>query len=113
MLVSLINECGASSMAAGSIGIFDKNEAWTLEIISGHHFAAQRVPDTKFLAQPNMLRIGELVFGPSTEFYTSPGLLEFAKSLGFAAASATTFNFAAAFNAENGNGRQHAKVLFS
>lgn len=104
LLSGLMAECGASNMiGGGSIGVFNKNEAWTIEILSGHHFVAKRVPDNKYLAQPNLIRVGIVDFNDNN-FITSTGLLQFARSMGAIGATETILDLAKAFNRNEGAG---------
>jgi len=107
-IAAMIRACGASSMIGGGVGIFNRDEAWVIDIISGHHYVAVRVPDDSYLAEPNMLRTKSIDYR-SSDFIVSPKFLDFAKSIGAASASATTVDVARGFNdGAVGAGRQHA-----
>ena len=51
---------GFTSGAAGSFAIGDPSEVWLFELLGGHHWAAERVPDNAFLAHPNMVTIRQV-----------------------------------------------------
>jgi len=84
--VDLIEEMaetrGFSGGAAGSYAVADQNEAWVIEVLSGHHWVAARVPNDAFYAQPNMLRIREVDLSRPGKFRGSPDLEQFAISVG-------------------------------
>ncbi|KRL75905.1 cytosol non-specific dipeptidase [Lactobacillus delbrueckii subsp. indicus DSM 15996] len=65
--------------AAESNGILfaDRDEAWYLEIGSGHHWVAQRIPDDSYTVVANQLSIQEIDFKDPANFLYSAGLREF------------------------------------
>ncbi|MCI1658927.1 MAG: C69 family dipeptidase [Lactobacillus delbrueckii] len=65
--------------AAESNGILfaDRDEAWYLEIGSGHHWVAQRIPDDSYTVVANQLSIQEIDFKDPANFLYSAGLQEF------------------------------------
>ena len=73
---------GFSGAAAGSFGMSDENEAWVFELLGGHHWAAARVPDTMYYAQPNMPRIRQIDLTDTNDFRGSADLVSFAQGLG-------------------------------
>lgn len=46
---------------AGSFAIADATDAWVMEIFSGHHWIAGRVPDDHALVQGNSVRCAGVV----------------------------------------------------
>ena len=73
---------GFEAGAAGSFGLADPDEAWLFELLGGHHWAAQRVPDDAFLAHPNIVTIREIDLADTDNFRGSPDLVSFAQSIG-------------------------------
>jgi dipeptidase len=73
---------GFEAGAAGSFGIADPDEAWLFELLGGHHWVAQRVPDDAFLAHPNMVTIRQIDLADTENFRGSPDLVSFAQSIG-------------------------------
>ncbi|RZM15574.1 cytochrome c oxidase subunit II [Lactobacillus delbrueckii] len=65
--------------AAESNGILfaDRDEAWYLEIGSGHHWVAQRIPDDSYTVVANQLSIQDIDFKDPANFLYSAGLQEF------------------------------------
>ncbi|KRM58457.1 C69 family dipeptidase [Secundilactobacillus malefermentans] len=57
----------------------DQQEVWYMEIVSGHHFVAQRIPDDSYAVVANQLAIQEIDFNNSTDFIVSDGIQEFVK----------------------------------
>ena len=84
--LDLIAEIGANqgfnSGCAGSFGFADTEETWVFELLGGHHWVAQRVPDDAFLAHPNIIVVREIDLGDPDNFRGSPDLQEFAESIG-------------------------------
>ena len=59
----------------------DQQEVWYMEIVSGHHFVAQRIPDDSYAVVANQLAIQEIDFNNSTDFIVSDGIQEFVKRI--------------------------------
>lgn len=57
----------------------DLDEVWYMEIVSGHHWVAQRIPDDAYAVVANQLAIEEVDFD-SPNFLTSPNLRQFVQS---------------------------------
>lgn len=57
----------------------DLNEVWYMEIVSGHHWVAQRIPDDAYAVVANQLAIEDVDFD-SPDFLTSPQLRQFVQS---------------------------------
>jgi dipeptidase len=81
-LLGQMAQTGFTSGAAGSFGIADPNEAWLFELLGGHHWAAQRVPDNAFLAHPNIVTIRQINLGDPANYRGSADLVSFAQSIG-------------------------------
>jgi dipeptidase len=64
------------SAEANGILFADQEEAWYLEIGSGHQWVAQRIPDDGYAVVANQLAIQEIDFA-SPDFMYSPNLKEF------------------------------------
>ncbi|WP_172623416.1 C69 family dipeptidase [Arabiibacter massiliensis] len=64
------------SAESNSILFADADEAWYLELATGHHWAAQRIPDDAYAVCANRISIQEIDFG-SDDFMTSEGIREF------------------------------------
>lgn len=64
--------------AAESNGVLfsDTDEVWYMEIVSGHHWVAQRIPDDAYAVVANQLAIEDIDFD-SHDFLTSPNLRQF------------------------------------
>lgn len=76
--VELLGKIVQEHGAAESDGILfaDRDEAWYLEIGSGHHYVAQRIPDDSYGVVANQLSIQNVDFN-SKDFITSPHLQDF------------------------------------
>lgn len=74
-LGKLIEQYGS---AEGNGVIFsDKDDVWYMEIVTGHHWVAQRIPDDAYAVVANQVAIEEIDFADSEQFLWSTGLLEF------------------------------------
>lgn len=69
-----------ASAEADGILFADKNEAWYMEIGSGHHWVAQRIPDDSYAVVANQLAIQEIDFNDSNNFLYSTGIQDFVYS---------------------------------
>lgn len=58
----------------------DVNDVWYMEIGSGHHWVAQRIPDDCYAVVANQLAIEVIDFDDTKQFLTSPGIQDFAKN---------------------------------
>lgn len=64
--------------AEGNGVIFnDKNDVWYMEIVTGHHWVAQRIPDDACCVIANQVAIQEVNFNDTENFMWSEGIREF------------------------------------
>lgn len=64
--------------AEGNGVIFsDKNDVWYMEIVTGHHWVAQRIPDDAYAVTGNRVAIQEVDFDDPANFMWSDGIQEF------------------------------------
>ena len=75
-LGALIAEHGTGE--ANGVLFADHDEAWYMEIISGHRWLAQRIPDDAYAVAANQLSI-EIIDFDSTDFMYSADLRDFAR----------------------------------
>ena len=64
------------SAESNSILVADANEVWYMELGTGHHWAAQRIPDDAYAVCANRISIQEVDFA-SDDFMTSEGIRTF------------------------------------
>ncbi|GBG05358.1 C69 family dipeptidase [Lactobacillus rodentium] len=74
-LGKIVQEHGAAE--ANGILFADRDEAWYMEIGSGHHYVARRIPDDSYAVVANQLAIEVIDFDDTQNFITSPGIQEF------------------------------------
>ena len=74
-LGSLIKKYG--SPAGNSVLFGDKDEVWYMEIVTGHHWVAQRIPDDCYAATGNRVAIQQVNFDDPDNFMWSEGIQEF------------------------------------
>ncbi len=97
-LLSQMSQTGFTAGAAGSFGIADPNEAWTFELLGGHHWVAQRVPDNAVLAHPNIVVVRQINLSDTANFRGSSDLQSFAQSIGRYSPSEGPFDVAWAYH---------------
>ncbi len=81
-LLGQMAQTGFTSGAAGSFAVGDPDEAWVFELLGGHHWVAQRVPDNAFLAHPNMVTVRQVNLSDTANYRGSADLQAFAQSIG-------------------------------
>jgi dipeptidase len=55
----------------------DKNDVWYMEIVTGHHWVAQRIPDDSYAVAANQVAIQEIDFNDPDNFMWSDGIQAF------------------------------------
>lgn len=65
------------SPAGNSVLFSDKDDVWYMEIVTGHHWVAQRIPDDSYAVCANRVSIQQVDFNNSDEFMWSEGIQEF------------------------------------
>lgn len=74
-LGKLIKQYG--SPAGNSVLFGDKNDVWYMEIVTGHHWVAQRIPDDAYAIAANQVSIQQVNFDDPENFMWSDGIQEF------------------------------------
>ncbi|MCL6417665.1 C69 family dipeptidase [Aestuariirhabdus sp. Z084] len=100
LLGGYVESIGAAE--ANGLAISDQKEAWLMEIGSGHHWIAVKVPDNQYVVQANALRIYDIDITNKKRVLHSKGLLEHVKKhqlLG--EVNSKRFDFARAFGVLN------------
>ena len=67
----------SGSPAGNSVLFSDKDEIWYMEIVTGHHWVAQRIPDDSYAIAANRVSIEQVDFDDSDNFMWSEGIQEF------------------------------------
>jgi len=75
-------QTGFTVAVAGSWAIADPDEAWVFELLGGHHWVAERVPDNAVLAHPNIVVVRQVNLNDTANFRGSSDLQSFAQSIG-------------------------------
>ncbi|WEV44339.1 C69 family dipeptidase [Lactobacillus sp. ESL0684] len=65
------------SPAGNSVLFSDQNEIWYMEIVTGHHWVAQRIPDDAYAIAANRVSIAQVNFTDPANFKWSEGIREF------------------------------------
>lgn len=65
------------SPAGNSVLFSDNNDVWYMEIVTGHHWVAQRIPDDAYAIAANRVSIQQVDFNNPHEFMWSSGIQEF------------------------------------
>ncbi|UDM32443.1 C69 family dipeptidase [Lentilactobacillus laojiaonis] len=74
-LGNLIKEYG--SPEGNGVIFSDKDDVWYMEIVTGHHWVAQRIPDDAYAVAANQVSIQQVDFNDSKNFMWSEGIQEF------------------------------------
>ena len=96
-LLAQMSQTGFTVGAAGSFAVGDPNEVWLFDLLGGHHWVAQRVPDNAFLAHPNMVTIRQINLADTNNFRGSADLQSFAQSIGRYSTTDGSFDVAWAY----------------
>jgi dipeptidase len=97
-LLGQMSQTGFTVGAAGSFGIADPDEAWVFELLGGHHWVAQRVPDNAVLAHPNIVVVRQIDLADPANFRGSADLQSFAQTIGRYSPSEGPFDVAWAYH---------------
>ena len=81
LLGSIVDEHGAGECNA--LIISDPNEAWYFEVVSGHQYAAIKLPADKVGLNPNITLLGEIDVNDTENVITSKDLVKTAEEGGF------------------------------
>lgn len=81
LLAAIIDEYGSGE--CNSIMISDPNETWYFEIVSGHQYAAIKMPEDKVSVQPNIMLLGVIDVTDTENVVVSDGLVSLAQENGF------------------------------
>ncbi|WP_143463580.1 C69 family dipeptidase [Levilactobacillus enshiensis] len=74
-LGNLIKQYG--SPEGNGVLFSDHNEVWYMEIVTGHHWVAQRIPDDAYAVAANQVAIQQVTFDDPDNFMYSEGIQEF------------------------------------
>ena len=79
--IKRLGQLVSTAGAAESNGVLfsDPDEVWYMEIVSGHHWVAQRIPDDAYAVVANQLAIEDVDFD-SPDFLTSPDIRQFVQA---------------------------------
>lgn len=81
LIASIVEEQGAAE--GNVLMIADKNEAWYMEIYSGHRYAAIKMPDDVVSVFPNCFMLDYVDLSDTENVIASADLIDFAKENGF------------------------------
>lgn len=96
LLGGYVEKYGAGE--GNGVAISDENEVWYVEIGSGHHWIAVKVPEDGYLAVANGMRVHSVDLDLTRTVRHSPGLFEFTKNNNLLKNPLRhAFNFAEAF----------------
>lgn len=81
LLGAIVDKYGAGE--CNSIMLCDPNEAWYMEIVSGHQYAAIKLPADKVSVQPNLMLLGAIDVTDTENVIISENLVKLAQDNGF------------------------------
>lgn len=94
----LISKYGYAS-SGRTYCIADPKEIWLLDVVQGHHWVAERVPDDSVAIVPNYYTIEHVNLKDTADFLASPGLIKYAVSRGwYIPGQGRPFNFKFAYS---------------
>ncbi|KRN03055.1 dipeptidase [Levilactobacillus senmaizukei DSM 21775 = NBRC 103853] len=76
-LGNLIKQYG--SPEGNGVLFSDNDEVWYMEIVTGHHWVAQRIPDDAYAIAANQVAIQQVTFDDPDNFMFSEGIADFVK----------------------------------
>jgi len=76
-LGEIVEKYGAAE--CNGVGFSDQNEVWWMDIVSGHHWVAKRIPDNCYAVVANQMAIRNVDFTKTDDFMWSTGIQEFVK----------------------------------
>lgn len=82
ILANVVDTYGAGE--CNTVMASDQNEVWYMEIVSGHQYAAIKMPTNKVAVIPNMMMLGEIASYPATDVIKSAKLEQTAIDAGTA-----------------------------
>ncbi|WP_099974213.1 C69 family dipeptidase [Lactobacillus terrae] len=100
----LIKEYG--SPAGNSVLFSDKDDVWYMEIVTGHHWVAQRIPDDSYAIAANRVSIQQVDFDDSEQFMWSDDIQEFVEKYHLNT-DQTGWNFRHIFGTDNMKDRHY------
>ena len=74
-LGNLITKYGSTE--SNGVEFFDKDDIWYMEIATGHHWVAIRIPDDSYAVAANQIGIEEIDFSDPENYMWSDGIQEF------------------------------------
>lgn len=77
-LGKIVEEYGAAE--CHGVGFSDQNEVWWMEIVSGHHWVAKRIPDNCYAVVANQMSIRNIDFTKTDDFMWDDGIQDFVKT---------------------------------
>ncbi len=77
LLAEIIDKYGSGE--GNSLMIGDANETWYFEIVSGHQYAAVKLPDDKVSVQPNIMLLGVIDINDTENVVASANLISVAE----------------------------------
>ena len=99
LLGEIVEKYGSGE--CNTIMISDPNEAWYMEIVSGHQYAVIKLPEDQVAAIPNMMLLGTVDVTDTENVIASEGLVSLAEENGFLKTEDGMIHVAQTYGAEN------------
>ena len=103
VIIDLTDEYGYAS-SGESFSIADKNEAWVMDLVGkgpgkkGLNYVAIRIPDGYICSHANQARIQTFPQNDPENCLFAPGMIDFAREMGWFSGKDEDFDYTAAFN---------------
>lgn len=76
-LGNIVTKYGSAEL--NGIGFSDQNDVWWMEIVSGHHWVAQRIPDNKYAVIANQTAIRDVDLTDAANFMCDENFIAFVR----------------------------------
>lgn len=110
LLAEIIDKYGAGE--CNSLMIGDAKETWYFEIVSGHQYAAVKLPDNKVSVQPNIMLLGVIDVTDTENVVASANLISLAEENGFLVAEDGKIDVTATYGNATGNSKRYWQGMF-
>ena len=111
LLAEIIDKYGAGE--CNSIMIGDAKETWYFEIVSGHQYAAVKMPADKVSVQPNIMLLGVIDVNDTENVVASANLVSLAQENGFLVTDESgKIDVTATYGTASGSSKRYWQGLF-
>ena len=111
LLAEIIDKYGSGE--CNSIMISDAKETWYFEIVSGHQYAAVKMPDNKVSVQPNIMLLGVIDVNDTENVVASANLVSLPQEKGFLVTDESgKIDVTATYGSPSGSSKRYWQGMF-